>query len=235
MQEVLDDFNAKIVEVNTYFDFLVKINNDTPIITYEEIIEGNIIKRDISVNAELQKILKANGFLLLYNLIESTFKDAIKAIFISINKQNLKFKDLTSEVQKLWINQKVANLGTNTTIISMVENIAQIILDETVADFDTDKINKDLSGSIDARKIRETANKYGFSATVPFPNKGDSLVIIKNNRNHLAHGSITFGECGKNYTITDLIKIKRDTIDFMTEILKNIKYYIINNSFCVSV
>lgn len=51
------------------------------------------------------------------------------------------------------------------------------------------------------------------------------LEDVKNKRNELAHGTTSFVECGRNYSIDDLIKIKDQTIKFLNCILNGMKQY----------
>ena len=38
----------------------------------------------------------------------------------------------------------------------------------------------------------------------------NSFLVIKNKRNQLAHGSISFSACGSNYLLSELKKFKED-------------------------
>ena len=48
---------------------------------------------------------------------------------------------------------------------------------------------------------------------------------VKEERNNLAHGTISFVECGRNYSIDDLKKIKNETECFLENILEGMKDY----------
>ncbi len=76
MVEVWNDYYKRVSEIKIYFDFMLASveNNET--------------------NEELAKILKANGFLMLYNLIESTVRNAIEEIHVAFSGDNLKFSEI---------------------------------------------------------------------------------------------------------------------------------------------
>jgi hypothetical protein len=79
-----------------------------------------------------------------------------------------------------------------------------------------------ISGSLDAQKIRGIAKTFGFSERTNKAQRGGAdLVIVKNQRNSLAHGVSTFSDCGRNYNISELERIKDDVIFFLEDILKN--------------
>ena len=89
------------------------------------------------------------------------------------------------------------------------------------------------SGNIDARKIKETAEAYGFSyqTTARKTQDGNDLLKIKTNRNDLAHGFKSFEEVGKDATAEDLLQIKKRVICYLREILQNIEDYILRKEY----
>jgi hypothetical protein len=54
---------------------------------------------------------------------------------------------------------------------------------------------------------------------------------VKTQRNDLAHGSISFSECGRQYTVDELERIKRQVVVFMRSILRSIGAYIRKQSY----
>ena len=58
---------------------------------------------------------------------------------------------------------------------------------------------------------------------------GIILTDVKNERNNLAHGTVSFVECGRNYSIDDLIRIKDETELFLENILLGMKNYYDNH------
>ena len=64
MKRVKDDFDKRKAELNDYFDFLSKIDKDKPTLHYYEIGVSQTKDYTYAIDSELQKILRANGFLL---------------------------------------------------------------------------------------------------------------------------------------------------------------------------
>ena len=93
-------------------------------------------------------------------------------------------------------------------------------------------MDKVISGNIDGRKISEFSNIYGFSKkTHHLAQNGVKLHEVKIQRNNLAHGSLSFSECGRQYTYEDLTKIKRQVVIYLRGILNNIQKYIVESKF----
>uniref|UniRef100_UPI0035CC0E4B MAE_28990/MAE_18760 family HEPN-like nuclease n=1 Tax=uncultured Nostoc sp. TaxID=340711 RepID=UPI0035CC0E4B len=67
----LDDFNERAKDVSDYLYFLRDLEQGQILLNKN----GAISK----IDDELDKSLKATGFLLLYNLIESTMRNAIQS------------------------------------------------------------------------------------------------------------------------------------------------------------
>lgn len=78
MNTVIQDFETRVEEVDKYFIFLESLINET---TKLAVSDSAGKYKTQSIDSELAKTLKANGFLLLYNLVESTMRNAIEAIF----------------------------------------------------------------------------------------------------------------------------------------------------------
>lgn len=236
MQETRDDFAKRKSEIDVYFNFLEKINTDNAFLQYKEWNRDNsFIDKQEFINPEILKILKANGFLLLYNLVESSIKKALLAIIQAIDNDDeiITLQKLTDVLKKLWISQNISNFknANDQTLFKLIEDITANVLDDLAISFEEKYIKKELSGNVDVGKIKEIADKYGFSSVISVIGKEYALKDIKDNRNKLSHGNITFAECGRFYSIQEMIKYKNDTIDYMQDILRNIEEFIVNRGY----
>ncbi|MEG4394444.1 MAE_28990/MAE_18760 family HEPN-like nuclease [Microcoleus sp. BROC3] len=222
MNTVLLDFNTRAQEVDDYFIFLHGLSKQTTKLAVADSAGQYQIQ---SLNPELEKTLKANGLLLLYNLVESTMRNAIVAIFDELKNQAISFDQLKSEI-KMIVLQNLKNRSPKKIHLQ----INQISTDIIIATFDGEKL---FSGNVDARLIKEIAKKYGFSYQTDFAKtkNGESLVDIKDKRNDLAHGVKSFKEVGQGKTIEDLLKIKDEVIEYLRQILENIKTYLDNQEY----
>ncbi|OQX05810.1 MAG: hypothetical protein BWK80_51675, partial [Desulfobacteraceae bacterium IS3] len=142
------------------------------------------------------------------------------------------FGELSENLKNIWIKQSMDSLkeGTFTqdTLNKQVLDIAESVLNkETITLL---KKNLDFSGNLDAKKIRELADRFGFDA----PRDGRSLVTIKDKRNHLAHGDYTFSEIGRDYTVKDLDNFKTETFAFLSDAINKIEAFIVNKRYAVS-
>ena len=209
-------FEEEIAHINKYMQLLYDIENGAKLS-----INGNT--QDI--NPDLFKVLKANTFLLLYNLLESTVRKSVEHIHLSIKAENVAYKDVIVEIQKIWVEYKYKNfqkIGVDNifkTWIDMVDDCIQVEYEDYIKNVK----NSALSGNVNQVMTNKIAQKYKFE-----PNSrviGRKLNLIKDKRNYLAHGNLTFVDCGKDYVFSDLNNLKRETVLFLYEFMKKVEQY----------
>lgn len=252
----LEDFEERTKEVERYFEFIFFIEKlglirNVKEKRVEKLIYNNRtiypLKKSINLNGdfiidvELNKTLKASTFLILYNLIEGSITAALNAYFESFSGKSSEYKKLTREIKRVWLEyrHKAFKNKNSKDLVQLIETLleekvsigpktvngevgAKIIHNYDAYNAEIGK--SDISGNLDARKIRELSEMYGFK--LPTNNSCNSLVIIKQNRNKLAHGESSFSEVGK-LTIEDLFEIKQETIKYIRKTLRSINRSII--------
>jgi hypothetical protein len=219
---LFQDFNERSREVSQYFIFLKSVEQGTTKLNMEG---KNGCQKIKEINSELIKTLKASSFLLLYNLVESTMRNAIEAIFDELRGKGISYDQIRPELKKVVLrNIKKRNPDT------MFLSITAISFDIIAAGFDKQDI---FSGNLDGRKIKKTAIEYGFPHLTDYAKTGDGndLLIIKSNRNDLAHGFKSFAEVGRDKTADELLEIKNKTIRYLRQILQNIEQYLSNQDY----
>lgn len=219
---LFQDFNDRSREVSKYFMFLKSLEQESTKLSMEG--KGGIQKIK-AIDPDLIKTLKASGFLLLYNLVEATMRNAIEAIFDELQSQGVSYDQIRPELKKIVLK----NLKKRDPD-KIFSSITAISIDIITAGFDKEDL---FSGNLDGRKIKTTANEYGFSHRTDFIKTGDGidLLTIKSNRNDLAHGFKSFAEVGKDKTADELLEIKNKTIRYLRQILQNIEQYLSNQDY----
>ena len=214
MTNTINEYNKRVQEIEIYFNTLKFLDKGTCVIQCTDIL-GNYEEQEI--DSELSKILKAHGFLLLYNLIEATIRKSIDAILNSIHSTSMTYQQLSEEFRKLWIKQE--NKGqtcSNEKLLSIVNSI----LNAETTRFKEDCVY--ISGNIDAQEIRNIMKQIGGNEI----RDGRNLKKIKDQRNHLAHGEFSFAEIGKDYTVQELIEYKESAKLYLNQVLTEIQDFI---------
>lgn len=217
MITVFEDFRTRSGEVDGYFAFVVGMAERA--VTLQTVpgwqLPGNL------ANDELLKTLKASCYLLLYNLVEATMRNAVEAIFEELKATRTSFDECRVELR-----EEILKNFRKRSPDKLLTKLAAIACDVVHETFVASEI---FSGNLDARSIRETARRYGFSE--PTGSQFNLLLTVKNARNDLAHGVKSFVEVGRDATPDDLKDAKQQTFDILRQTLTNIEGYLTGRSY----
>jgi ribonucleotide reductase beta subunit family protein with ferritin-like domain len=218
MDSVDSDFNKRKDEINEYFSFLEKLNNNNIKLNY---IKENATEEFI-ISIKLQRIFIANTFLLLYNLVESTIRNSIVTIYNKIQDDEITYNDLSEKIKQIWLHKhsKKITSSNEKKIEKDLKKIINHILSNEIIMLTKDDIN--ISGNIYADTIRDLATQIGFEKS----SNGRHLEEIKDKRNRLAHGEHTFHDIGKDFTYLDLNTYKETTFIYLEDVISKIKNFI---------
>lgn len=215
IHDAIQSFNERKEEIEEYFQFLSSIMLTDNYSKLSVIVDSN----PIEMSNDLAKILRANGFIILYNLIESTISKCIESIYFEIeNNKHYEFDELLVDLKKEFLkNLDVSKID----FINNFDNINSDILKFY-------PLGRDLfSGNVDAREIKKQAAKIGFSSYTDekLTKSGLNLKTVKDKRNDLAHGFISFRDCGREYSIDDILAFKEEVLEYLNQIIKNIYFF----------
>lgn len=80
-------------------------------------------------------------------------------------------------------------------------------------------------GNLDAQLIKDTCDAHGIRYRIDRNKKGDKLFLVKNGRNKLAYGDVSFTQFARDFTIQDIEEIKMEIESFMQNILDGMKNF----------
>lgn len=250
----LEDYTNRVQEIDDYFEFVFVIDKsrninleDTIFQDDERLNQFNLshLKNDSKYlfSNELKKTLKANSYLLLYNLIEGSVTAGIDGIFLAINQSELELKYFKKTIRELYLDYDMIRKDEDSNLKAKDrKNLSRqfnTLIDKKVEFKNNhgkigyqaylEKMGGEISGNIDVKILEQLSKKYGF--TLPIIDITNELSIIKKRRNELAHGEITFSEAGKDKSIEDLITLKNAVTQYFNVLMNNIKDYIENEEF----
>ena len=223
MDLVIIEFEEKVEEINEYFSFIEKTTH----------LRLDINEEMIEVTQTVFNTLKSSLFLLLYNLIEASFRKSLEKICYQIKQDNLKYKEVVPAIKKNWIEKKYKNFENIKTPQNMQKSEFIMKTIDSIAE-DTIRIisKNELSGNVTPSVIKESVNKYGLVLEdISEEDDNHPLCTIKDRRNWLAHGNQSFNECSRDTTIEELKIIKNKSIEYMSFILEHIKDFTDNKKY----
>lgn len=223
MQNVIDDFNERVNEVEQFLKVLERLEKP------EVVLFDKTTRREKRVFQEGSlKVMKATVFLLIYNVVESSIRSAFGHLYDEIAVASMTGTDLRAELRKIWIKQQFQGLDDDSASVRTFRDLTERLVEE-IADGNTVNLEGRLlpvSGNLDADSIRQVCRKHGVVVAVHKNAAGGvEMKTVKDQRNSLAHGSSSFSDCGKQYTVTDLKRINNQAVIFVRGILRNVKRY----------
>lgn len=233
MEDVERYFEENVKEVEAYFAFLRQVLNNGAQIH----LPNKKSWKFRPIESQTQKTLKATALLILYNLVEASLMRSIPKIYEAIESDNLKFEQLAEELKKLWLKNRARNLTTGPVSTEKVREVLGTVVTDILNDACAviDPRSLRIAGNLDVRKIQKIAMEHGFSDKVKaVNNQGSSLLMVKEKRNALAHGVITFETCGRDFTITDLERLKTDVVRYMRKVVRSTRRHIDDRKYAAS-
>lgn len=226
MQTTIDIYHERIDEIELYFNALKELYQTQSRET------GNSFYND-----DFLKILKANALIMIYNLVESSIMGGVMEIYDELKSNGYSYKDVRKEIQDIWFSFKFNQVYDKTAHYNSYRDKASEIISTIMQNkpIEMDRKATDISGNLDATKIRQICNEHGITYTIDSTCRGGVVLEdVKNKRNELAHGTTSFAECGRDYAIEDLEKIKNETVIFLKGILEGMKQYYDERKYCSS-
>lgn len=179
-----------------------------------------------AITAQQQHILYSSVFVQLYNLVESTVVSCLDAVTESaLRSETWGPADLNERLRREWV-RVMARTHVDLTYENRLESalaLCDYFIDSLpVTAF---KMDKGGGGSWDDFAIEDVAKRLGFTVSVDrsiysavkrkIKDDLGPLGLVKKQRNSLAHGSLSFTECGQEQTVAELRAIAKVVIDYL--------------------
>lgn len=220
IRPVIEDFEDRVLEVERHLAVLQQLDDpDMMLVRFDK--SGT---EKFAIDSEWLSAMKATAFLMIYNLVESAMRKALGAVYGVVRREGRKCAELSQEMRDIWVNQQYRKYDPLSASPRTYNEAARIIvgqvLDELVLEFDERRFPG--SGNLDADRIRRICSQHGISGRTHYRAAGGgSLQQVLRQRNILAHGDLSFCECGRAFTVAQLVETEREVAIFMRSILRN--------------
>lgn len=222
MEILSEAFEERLQEIETYLDLLDALER--------QVRDGPPILGGAPITVQQQKILYSSVYLQLYNLVEATVTWCVEAVSAAVAKDGRWLPgDLSNELRREWVRNTARthiDLNSENRLVAafaMCESLVRALPILTWG------IEKGIGGNWDEDEIRTVARRLGLELNISpevysgikrriRDDKG-SLALVRDLRNRLAHGSLSFAECGDGVTVPDLRELKDRTALYLREVV----------------
>lgn len=159
-------------------------------------------------------LIKSSIILLAYNTVEGCYTKLNEEVFSFIAESHIPINKLNIELQNVYYRYYK-------NIINDIEGLKKFYENREITSITYNQICDKVtlfSGNLDARSIREFSKKQIGINNISTA-YGKQIVAIKNLRNKLAHGEITFQDAVKDKTLEEIEEISKDCIKFLEVVI----------------
>lgn len=225
MIRVTTMFDDRVKEIDSYLRFLRHSTKDGA-----TIVPRTGARKQVTVMD--RTILKAHAVLMLYNLVEATLQQCLQEVYDQIHADGLDYLSVADGVRTVWARFQSRRLADSAGAKrqSVFEELAQELIARSVLQLESK--HYPTPGNVDARVIGDSAAVFGYKE--PFKRskpKREALFAVKDARNNLAHGNVSFEEYGRNLSLSQLESYRRHTVAYLRELISSFEQYIANKEF----
>ncbi|MFF4931051.1 MAE_28990/MAE_18760 family HEPN-like nuclease [Streptomyces griseofuscus] len=224
-------FEERFAEVDSYIDFLEKI---------EEATRNGIPRIAVSeyrITAKQQKILYSSVYLQLYNLVEATMARCVSELTEATSAEGRwQPHHLNDHLLQEWVRSTArthADMSAPSRLKHALEMSAHIVQQLPIKPF---VIDVGGGGNWDDEVIYKMAERLGCPLALTGPTQASvkrkkrdglgPLQLVKNRRNGLAHGSISFVDCADGVVVSELREMSQCVEMYLREVIGCFKNYI---------
>lgn len=228
-------FNERLAEVEAYLGFLDELETAARSGAPKFGIAGN------PLSPQQTQILRAGVFVQLYNLVEATVTRCLDALASASSNGAWKAADLNPQFRREWIKVVVAankELNADNRLKYAVALADLLVQAAPIQEF---KLERGGGGNWTDANIEEVLKRVGLrlrlapqvraAAKRKFRDDLGPLALVVKLRNDLAHGTISFTECGENETVTGLREISSNTAMYLRSVVRAVERFIDRHEF----
>lgn len=230
MIDLVSFFDERYAEVSVYLSFLENV---------QDAARGGAPRfygTRATITPDQKKILNSSLYLQLYNLVEATVLRCLEAVVDAVEESGRGPSDLNDSLRTEWVRSVARthiDLAPEKRLQEAVKLCDQLLQQSPIKDF---KIEPGGGGNWDDSSIETMCRRVGCDLTIS-PNifraakrhiRDDmgALELVKNLRNGLAHGSLSFVDCSDNVTVAELRSLATAVGDYLREAVGCFVYFI---------
>lgn len=225
MNVIRQELTSRRSEIDEFLDVLGKFEDGTYLVSHQ----NNLLIYPL--RARITQ--KSCAVLLLYNVVESIVTKVLIRIHEVVISENVGYFDLNPNIRDLtlvYFNSVMSKTNDFHEALPFVRGLIQMLTSNYhfhIPYKEMEKYYSLYSGNLDSKKIGDTLEKYG----VDFRKPVRELQTVKNGRNKLAHGEVSFEEYGRDLSMQQINVLKVKIFEFLDEMISNVDNFILTKAY----
>lgn len=179
------------------------------------------------ITPEQKRILSSSLYLQLYNLVEATVLRCLESVVGAIETERRRPSELSAGLRREWVRSVArthSTLGPEKRLEAALNMCEQLLGQMPIANFE---IERGGGGNWDDASIERICERVGCGLTLSpsvveaakrhVRDDMGALKLVRDRRNGLAHGSLSFVECSDGVTVAELRLVATAVGDYMRE------------------
>ncbi|WP_417118856.1 MAE_28990/MAE_18760 family HEPN-like nuclease [Olsenella phocaeensis] len=220
---LLDVLDQGIAGSMTYQDVMGK--------AYEEAHSANPngVPTNLPDVTLVSSVIRSNVKIMIYNIIEFSVTSLFQAIYDRLEDENCSYVDVSEKLRTLWHHTRMRKLNDPNASNETAERTSKELLDEVIAKTTVHITARQTmpGGNLDGKEILKLFDNHGISVHAAGSGyREDELKDIKDRRNALAHGSISFADAGNQVTTSELAELITHVDSFLMQLRSDVISYL---------
>ena len=168
----------------------------------------------------LRQSIKASSFLVLYNLVEATFNSVLDSFFDDMRRRGASCAEILPGLQQLWARKMVTRPVRDGAQDDKINRTALKLVHHALRGATPALGPRDVvgGGNVDADELRRVGKQFGIRIRPARSARGGKdLEVVREARNGLGHGGMTFTDCGKDHSDAELIQMKDEVVAYLLD------------------
>ncbi|AUS35739.1 hypothetical protein C1M55_31260 (plasmid) [Rhodococcus qingshengii] len=206
--ELTDFFNERHLEIKAYLQLLQDIEDAAR--TGPPRLKGT----GTAITVQQKNILSSGLYLQLYNLVEATVSRCLDGVASALASERRMPSDLNPDLRREWVRaiaRTHGDLNPGNRLEAAISVCEYFLNQLPISHF---KIEVGGGGNWDDSAIEKICERVGCTLSISTPvsaaakrhvrDEMGAMKLVKDRRNSLAHGSLSFVDCSDGVTVSEL-------------------------------
>jgi HEPN superfamily protein len=212
-------FEERLAEIENYLELLQNI---------EDAARGGTPRlkgTDAPITTSQNKVLNSSVYLQLYNLVEATISRCLEGVVEALATEGHRPHDLNPALRKEWVRtiaRTNGDLNPDNRLVAALDLCEHVLNQRPITQF---KIEAGGGGNWDDSAIENICVRVGCTLAIEqkvsvaakkhVRDEMGALKLVKNRRNSLAHGSLSFVDCSDDVSVAELQRLTDSVGDYL--------------------